>query len=416
MKKTKILATLIALLSLTACAVPQPTVETANPNANTENESQEDVPAKTLLLCAREAHINMFDDLIDYYELVNDVDVSYDVLSDDITEREMQITRIQTEILAGSGPDIFILDSVIPQASDPISLFENVNKQIESGIFYNLDTLIEEDDDFDLSKYNEIVVNAGRSDDGLFVFPLNYTFPAITTNESTDVLGYSLNDISGIENDILRSEMTSLAYVYFPNTFASFADYKNEKLLVSKDNILESSKTVTELRNSVVGLNENSTETTGIIGGIQDSLEFVIEDQSIVALYNDNSGISAKINLYTAINATTDMSEECFDLMKIFLSDEIQTGDQLKHGEKYYGTFYSNSIYGLPVNDYVFEDSLRYNYYGISDAIINDVTDMKNQIDNVSFNCNIDREIFGITFFENDIEQSYQTIQSIVLE
>ena len=96
--------------------------------------------------------------------------------------------RISAEVMSGSGPDVIILGT----------WGMNGNKMMRSGAFADLNEFIENDPDFDLSKYNGKVLEAGQADGKQYIMPLTYTIPLVlTTQEMLDKTGF---DISTADN------------------------------------------------------------------------------------------------------------------------------------------------------------------------------------------------------------------------
>ena len=97
-------------------------------------------------------------------------------------------TRISAEIMSGSGPDIILISNS----------GMNAGKMMRSGIFADLNEFIEQDLDFDLSKYNGKILEAGQADGKQYIMPLTYTIPLVlTTQELLDKTGF---DISTADN------------------------------------------------------------------------------------------------------------------------------------------------------------------------------------------------------------------------
>ena len=71
-------------------------------------------------------------------------------------------TRISAEIMSGSGPDI-----IISQFGKM-----NANKMMRSGAFEDLNEFIENDPEFDLSKYNANVLKGGQVEGKQYIMPL----------------------------------------------------------------------------------------------------------------------------------------------------------------------------------------------------------------------------------------------------
>ena len=106
------------------------------------------------------------------------------------TEDEMY-TKMSTEIMSGTGPDIFSLDQNIPY-----------EKLFKSNIFADVNKICEQDSSknkIDFSKYNSAIMDAGVIDGKRYVVPLFYGVNTMTGNKELlekynlpDKQGYSL--------------------------------------------------------------------------------------------------------------------------------------------------------------------------------------------------------------------------------
>lgn len=91
-------------------------------------------------------------------------------------------TQLQSELMAGQGPDILLWNNR-PESGLYGSGFADVNKVLESGVFYNLDNFIVHDDTFDINDYNENVLNGGMYKGERLFIPITYGVTAFTTSK-----------------------------------------------------------------------------------------------------------------------------------------------------------------------------------------------------------------------------------------
>ena len=119
-----------------------------------------------------------------------DVEVTTDFQAysnNDMDEYEF-FARISAEIMSGNGPDIILAQLRCM----------NPNKMMRSGAFADLNEFLENDPEFDLSKYNANVLKAGQVDGKQYIMPLTYRLPLVlTTQELLDKTGF---DISTADN------------------------------------------------------------------------------------------------------------------------------------------------------------------------------------------------------------------------
>ena len=89
---------------------------------------------------------------------------SYDEL-----EYEQYVQRINTELMAGKGPDL-------------IYGYFPFHEYQEKGLLLNLDDMINNDPDFDMTDYDQTIINAYRSKNGFYVMPISYIVNCFLVN------------------------------------------------------------------------------------------------------------------------------------------------------------------------------------------------------------------------------------------
>jgi len=102
-------------------------------------------------------------------------------------ERRDYINMINTELMSGGGPDILALD-VLP-----------FYQYARNGLLVDLLDLMEADPAFDINDYRRNIFDALTTPDGLFMFPLDYTFEYITFDsdlfDDTTIAELSVRDV-----------------------------------------------------------------------------------------------------------------------------------------------------------------------------------------------------------------------------
>ena len=99
-------------------------------------------------------------------------------------------TRISAEMMSGSGPDlVFITGS---------SVALDLSKMIRSGVFADLSAFTENDPEWEALDLNEMVMNAGKWNDGQYIIPVTYNIPLLLTTES--LLQKAEFDVSTAQN------------------------------------------------------------------------------------------------------------------------------------------------------------------------------------------------------------------------
>ena len=74
-----------------------------------------DTAETSVVLCIEEQYRQYFKELIDYLSAIgNETTYQLLVLPTGAEKRESELTRLRAEIMAGGGPDVFILDTTLP--------------------------------------------------------------------------------------------------------------------------------------------------------------------------------------------------------------------------------------------------------------------------------------------------------------
>ena len=91
---------------------------------------------------------NSIQSIAQYYTANVNPDVTFEfvTLTADQEERSNRIDQLQTEMMAGQGPDIFILPCDDGFTYNETQLVENVEKGMATGLFADLTTLYNQDE------------------------------------------------------------------------------------------------------------------------------------------------------------------------------------------------------------------------------------------------------------------------------
>ncbi|SHI74338.1 extracellular solute-binding protein [Lutispora thermophila] len=89
----------------------------------------------------------------------------------DELEYEQYLQRINTELMAGKGPDLIY--SYFP-----------FDEYQEKGMLLKLDDMINNDPEFDMTDYDQTIINVYRSKDGFYVMPVSYIVDSFLVNST----------------------------------------------------------------------------------------------------------------------------------------------------------------------------------------------------------------------------------------
>ena len=250
-------------------------------------------------------------------------------------------TRISAEIMSGSGPDIIIGNYY----------GMNANKMMRSGAFADLNEFLEADPEFERSKYNGKILEAGQVEGKQYIMPLTYTIPLVlTTQELLDKAGFDISTAGNYnafleeclkykQANIPGAPELSLDY-YMRPYLADAVDYDTGEV---KINTPENRETIRLNYEAVASLSDaegygsggfyaqNISENKAVFA--QATLPagmYMISYRAlkgiatpVMAAVRDAEGrLMAEIDEYAMINANSPNKENAYAFLKLLMSDE----------------------------------------------------------------------------------------------
>lgn len=380
-------------------------------------------------------------------------DLDLEFLPTDETERELRISALRTEIMSGGGPDVFLLGCNVPgwekhstsgawndkpECYGSMSrLFPDVRASMENGVFLPLDEYMEKAQWLDISLLHPVVLEAGRTEDGQMVLPITFTFPyAVYSSEKLEN-PESLSTAWDQDNSAVRSAYADIARTQFPDLFGELADYKQEELLFSRDELLETVQAVLEQGTSAqqadAFLYTASLDSSQMFfwrpghydwdAGYSNASE---ELQSLTAVHNFSSGVTADITAYICINRNTKRPEDAFRVADFMFKTEVQSmrGEQdPENKDLCYQSLLLLECFGLPArNDLLENTELPFNGSYVSawsiapdsnEELFKEYTELRQEVTSARFYGPLDEELQ--TMFEACMEAgSDEEVEEIV--
>lgn len=130
-----------------------------------------------------------------------DVAVTLEILPIEEGARELRLTQLRTQIMAGNGPDLYLMPTGAELISDEPErdvnieiepLFPDVQLAMRNGIFLDISENYMADSELQSYSLNQTVMDAGVLDGNRYVLPIRYNIPVIYTNPDL----YSQNGLS----------------------------------------------------------------------------------------------------------------------------------------------------------------------------------------------------------------------------
>ena len=258
-------------------------------------------------------------------------------------EKRNKMDQMRVEIMAGKGPDVFLLDSKNP-------LFPDVIKNCYSGTFYDMESTLGKDiENLELAVP---VMDAGVVNGGRYLIPLGYTIGGIAATEEwlsgwtpadstpagflSEVLQHGGMD-KYLESYLLETSLSSYNY-------APLLDYNDENIVIDENQkeLLEFALSQEDIMPDNL---ENPVSLVQIgdprgISGESIMAQFILNGETPVflAVPNGKEGVTAQISTYAAVRANS-------ELVKMLLSDEMQGAD----GWESFSAK-GKQLYSIPVN------------------------------------------------------------------
>ena len=327
------------------------------------------------------------------------------------SERETAITRIRTEIMAGSGPDVFIVDCPFnTEYIEPVFPFPE--KVMEAGLFLPLDEYMESSTEFtEWDKMQPVVLAAGRNEEGQQIIPLSYTFP-VQTCQTTDFT-LEMPDKLVTWQDTLTDPELSAVYArfndcvdvdygykmdgslvlgtsydqYFEHVLGKLADFEEEELLFTEEELLARINEILVLQEDAK-YEENSIFKNQFMGST------VVNDSPIpvtmMPMYSDDGGIAVSIRNFAAVNRNTKHPEEAYRVIDILLRTQQLTKPLYTDGFCRCG----NVLESVPLNDEAFHKDTPFKLRCFSDESYARFTQVKEQITAANFQSSLSYDLY----------------------
>lgn len=334
--------------------------------------------------------------------------VVFEVIPRSGPERNTAIKRIRTELMAGGGPDVFIVDCTL-DADEQKSLFPFPDKVMEAGLFLPLDKYMENKTEFtEWDKQQAVVLAAGRNEEGQQIIPLSYTFPVQTCNISDFVMAPRESLLTW--QDTLTDPVMVDAYAefidcvdvswgrdmhgqeglyrfvepYLEHSLGKLADFHNEELLFTEDELLQ------RIHEILVLIERNNYEDNCVFTNQFMGSSVVGGNLTMMPMYSDDGGICVSIRNFVAVNRNTKHPEEAYRVVDVLLSEQSQLTKPLyRLGICASGT-YANSI---PLCDMAFHKDTPFAFRCFSDESYEIFKAVKGQITAANFRSSLSDDL-----------------------
>lgn len=269
--------------------------------------------------------------------------VEVEKLPTDSEARAAALQQTRTELMAGSGADLFLFTMPSPMGSEEPaeSLFSDPNQTFRSGVFADLSDYTKDDPAF--AACVPEVMAAGAVDGRQVALPLSYSWAFYyATQENLDLCGIADADLSQGPAEVAETLEGNAKGVGNAPFFATYilpalpqpVDYDAGSVLVTKDEI---ASLLTTFRSLAVASSDASdtaaTEESGTTmttpfltytpANAQSDLAEGQTPRCFPYLSTDGT-VSAVVNTFAAVRGNCEHLESAYAFLSFLLSDEQQ--------------------------------------------------------------------------------------------
>ena len=311
---------------------------------NACNQSDEPIVLTILLEDSASRLEANFEEALKYANPDKDISFNFEYLSSDYTERQTQLNHYRTEIMSGKGPDIFVLPTWDTEFAQSLSgdrierkepLFTDLNNAINNRVFLPLDEMIANGKHLKLEEHHDVVMNAGKNDEGQVILPLLYSYELILLDknkmEDPNISFSNLNDFLSCGDENLIYTVLSGSPRWIHNIFAGYIDYENGQINMSEDKMYDTLSSVADayLRGDREAIYYQDYLGHPLSNESLYELNAAEENAYPFVVPNVEGGITAQITVYTAINRNTNHPQEAFNFIELFYDKEMQRNDKI---------------------------------------------------------------------------------------
>lgn len=221
------------------------------------------------------------------------------------------------------------------------------------------------------------------------------------------------------ENRAFVNNLGSYFFDWMANRFGAIADYENDSLLITKEDIISELTLYDSMRDKSYSSVDALETFPALSEAFLDEWVSFGEEATAVPILNNNDGITAFVNHYTAVNANSEHPDWAYKFIELLYSPEVQSDEGFKLEDG--GNTLHAAAYCRPDGlEYLFNEGIAtgkimYEEYPM-------LEELNQKIDNVRFYTPIDRAFYDMAmdYIKNGdldiIDAYYRSFQMEVAE
>jgi len=349
-----------------------------------------------------------------FEEKFENAEIVFEELPGDMSYDAWDVYRAQlmTEIMAGKGPDIYLL----PTAAG-MNLFPNVNQTMRNGLFFDFSDYYDADAELDKENLVAAVMDAGVVGKARYALPLRYDFGvAYADRNQLAAAGLTAEELfasgpTGMMDAVSRAELQvagtgSTFQRTLLNCLPRAVDYDREKLLLTQTDVVDFLTSYRDYADCEVldFWDSHSYYTDGmwwpLSGGYTryygdtiepgegpccmkvETLEAVFQqyrvaksenlDLVMIPMTNPAGEVVADVTFYGAVSAECQYPKLAYEFLRLFLAEDIQWETAV-----HYQSMVTFSAEGLPVRTKGFPEAMNQNISRLhKNAIVEDEAEL----------------------------------------
>lgn len=291
--------------------------------------------------------------------------------------QEAAIQEIRTQVMAGKGPDVFLLSTWYVGGIE--SLFPDLQKAMRSGAFLDLAPLLEQRADWSPEDFPAPLFKAGTVDGALYLHPLSYTPSTFLLTEETasslpedapifdlsrcgEWLPWAESQGKQLNASFTLTDRDS----YWSAMEAPLLDYRQGKALLDNPLLWQLEEiSLAQARQPLLDRAFRTGQALGFQNGLTNQISAAKQlaldgvGTQFRAVRSETGGVNAMVGTVAAVRRGTAQPQAALDFISMLLLPQFQGGGIFgQKGENGVLSISPLALYELPVRTASLEDWL----------------------------------------------------------